>query len=89
MTDAELVLRLDLPEAPRTGGDLIRHIAARSDWRVDRILGSAGDIVIEVTFLPLDCHSCIVCRRRGDTYTVQSVCGEYAREPELVGAGAV
>lgn len=90
MDDAALWLQLNPPREPRTGSEILRHIKTTGDWRVDRVMGSAGDFVVEVTYLPLERRGSVVCRRRGDdTYDVQAVQSDNARVLALAGAGRV
>lgn len=86
MNDLEFSSRLNAPTQPCTGSDILRHIKATGSWRVERVLGSAGEFVIDVTYIPLDWHGCVVCCRAGDdTYTVQAV--RSSASPTLALAG--
>ncbi len=74
MNDAEFLVRLNPPREPRTGADILRHIRASGQWAINRIMGSAGDYVIELTYLPLGCHGLVSYRRgQGGMMHVQAV----------------
>jgi hypothetical protein len=74
MTDSEMLARLLPPMPPGSGAAILRSFAASDGWRVDRIMGSGGVFVVEVTYLPLGCHGHIVCQPIGDDlYAVHQV----------------
>lgn len=88
MDDATLWTHLNPPREPRTGGEILRHIKATGEWRVDRVMGSAGDFVVEVTYLPQERHGSVICRRRDDdTYDVQAVHSHDVPVLTLAGVG--
>jgi hypothetical protein len=59
---------------PGSGAAILRRFAASEGWRVDRIMGSGGAFVVEVTYLPLGCHGHVVCHPIGDDlYTIHQV----------------
>jgi hypothetical protein len=74
MTDSEMLARLLPPMPPGSGADILRRFAASNGWRVDRIMGSGGEFIVEVTYLPLGCHGHVVCHPIGDDlYAVHQV----------------
>ena len=73
MDDAEFLRCLDLPLEPRASGAILCHLRASGDWRVERVLGSAGQFVLEVTYLPARCRGWILCQPVGDD--LFTVCG--------------
>src|SRR2546430_7498052 len=74
MTDSEMLTHLLPPMPQGSGADILRRLAASEGWRVDRIMGSGGAFVVEVTYLPLDCHGHVVCHPIGDDlYAIHQV----------------
>ena len=74
MTDSEMLARLLPPMPPGSGAAILRRFAASEGWHVDRIMGSGGVFVVEVTYLPLGCHGRVVCQPIGDDlYAVHQV----------------
>jgi hypothetical protein len=66
MNDAEFLHCLDLPLEPRTSAELLCHLRTSGTCHVERVLGSAGEFVVEVTYLPACCRGCILCHPIGD-----------------------
>ena len=74
MTDSEMLARLLPPMPPGSGAAILRRFAASEGWHVDRIMGSGGVFVVEVTYLPLGCHGRVLCHPIGDDlYVVRDV----------------
>ena len=74
MTETEFVDALHLPTEPCTSAELLQRLRASGDWRVDRIMGSAGEVAVEVTHRPLRCRGRILCKHlAGDQYTIRGI----------------
>jgi hypothetical protein len=66
MNDAEFLRCLDLPLEPRTSAELLCRLRASETCHIERVLGSAGEFVLEVTYLPVHCRGCVLCHPVGD-----------------------
>jgi hypothetical protein len=75
MNDAEFLRCLDLPLEPRTSGELLYHLRAAKNCHLERVLGSAGEFVLEVTYLPAHCRGQVLCHPVGDD--LFTVCGAH------------
>lgn len=76
MTQSEFEAALHLPAEPCTTAELLRELHANSGWRVDRIMGSAGEFVVEVTNLVSHRPGQILCHHvTGDRYVLCGVAG--------------
>ena len=80
MTDSEMLTRLLPPMPPGSGAAILRRLTASEGWRVDRIMGSGGAFVVEVTYLPLACHGHVVCRPIGDDLYAVHKAGSAAQD---------
>jgi hypothetical protein len=80
MTDAEMLSYLLPPMPPGTGADILRRFAASEGWRVDRIMGSGGEFIVEVTYLPLGCHGHVLCHSIGDDLYAVHQAGSVAQD---------
>jgi hypothetical protein len=62
------------PMPPGSGADILRRFTASEGWCIDRIMGSGGEFIVEVTYLPLGCHGHVVCHPIGDDlYAVHQI----------------
>src|SRR5579863_7544354 len=85
MTQSEFEAALHVPAKPCTTAELLRELHANGEWRVDRILGSAGEFVVEVTNLMSHCPGQILCHHvTGDRYVLCGTLGIEAPAGEPV-----